>query len=95
MVLMSRKRHVVCRVRHDWENDTCLTTTLLDALDGLLPRDALLDQPPLYETLDPDALDALFAPTPMTSGRNGLVRFDFAGYTVEARATGEVVVYDD
>jgi hypothetical protein len=95
MAQMSRERHVVCRARHDWGDDTGVTATLLDALVEALPPDRLRDQSPLYDAVDPDALDALFAPTRQASVRNGLVRFEFVGYTVEVRSTGEVVVYDD
>jgi hypothetical protein len=95
MEQMSRERHVVHHARHDWGDDEELTTTVLTALAEVLPPDSLLDQPPLYESVDPDALEALFAPTRRSSGRNGLVRFEFVGYTIEVRATGEVVVLDD
>ncbi len=44
--------------------------------------------PPLYEALDPDALDALFT----TAG--GRVRFDYAGCTVEYASDGGVDVRD-
>jgi hypothetical protein len=45
--------------------------------------------PPLYEVLDPDALDALFA----TRGDgNGSVTFDYAGCTVEWDSDDGVVV---
>lgn len=47
--------------------------------------------PPLYEALDPDALDALFATPDGTAGR---VTFDYAGCTVECASDGSVDVRD-
>ncbi|QLH79552.1 hypothetical protein HZS55_20640 [Halosimplex rubrum] len=47
--------------------------------------------PPLYEALDPDALDALFT-TP--GGAAGRVTFDYAGCTVECASDGSVDVRD-
>ena len=41
---------------------------------------------PLFEAIDPDALDALFA-TPRASGR---VSFAYCGYLVTVTANGEV-----
>ncbi|WP_162224219.1 HalOD1 output domain-containing protein [Halorussus salinus] len=52
-----------------------------------------IDLPPLNDTLDPDALDALFAETasgrPRTGGR---VTFEYAGCTVAVFGSGDVVV---
>ncbi|AGB17527.1 hypothetical protein Halru_2957 [Halovivax ruber XH-70] len=56
--------------------------------DGVDP--AMLD-PPLYEVLDPEALDRLFAPTPTDPSR-GTVRFDYRGHEVTVRADGTVDV---
>jgi hypothetical protein len=47
--------------------------------------------PPLYETLDPDALDALFTGL---AGTNGQVTFDYAGCAVECTSDGRVDVRD-
>lgn len=48
--------------------------------------------PPLYDVLDPDALDALFE---TSSGRaDGAVTFVYAGCTVECASDGSVDVRD-
>lgn len=45
--------------------------------------------PPLYEAIDPDALDAVFR------GRSdGSVTFDYSGYTVTVRENAEVTVHN-
>lgn len=51
--------------------------------------------PPLYDVVDPDALDALFAPTVGDAdGRSGIhVRFTYVGLDVVVRGDGEVDVH--
>ncbi|WP_423747291.1 HalOD1 output domain-containing protein (plasmid) [Haladaptatus sp. SPP-AMP-3] len=38
--------------------------------------------PPLYDVIDPDALDRLFAPTQAGTRRHGTVTFQYCGYQV-------------
>ena len=40
------------------------------------------DCPPLYDVIDPDALDNLFTPTQAGSERHGKVTFQYCGYRV-------------
>ncbi|MFB9807991.1 HalOD1 output domain-containing protein [Haladaptatus pallidirubidus] len=48
---------------------------------------------PLYEVVDPDALDSLFAPTYTGGTRtDGRVQFAYAGYEVVIHSTGDVNV---
>lgn len=51
-----------------------------------------LDLDPMYDAIDPDALDRIFRDSPV--GRTGSVevRFEMAGCTVVVREAGEVVV---
>jgi len=49
-----------------------------------------LDLPPLYDAVDPSALDTLFAPRPDGSVRDGQLSFRFAGYDVTVHTSGEV-----
>lgn len=60
-------------------------TAVADA-EGVDPID--LDRP-LYEAIDPDALDSLFRPdgTPRTDGR---VRFSYYGYEITVHADGRL-----
>lgn len=46
--------------------------------------------PPLYETIDPDALDALFA----TQRDPPVVQFTYSGYTVTIDETRQITVAD-
>ena len=61
--------------------------TAVAALEGTDP----LELPPLFDAIDPDALEALFAPT--TSGlRFGTVEFPYAGWTISVEFDDEAVV---
>jgi Halobacterial output domain 1 len=44
------------------------------------------DCPPLYDAIDPDALDTLFAPLHRESERHGKVMFEYCGYDVTVHA---------
>lgn len=79
------------RASHDFRTDRSLSTTVVLAVSrarGVEPTEL----PPLAEVIDPDALDALFAP----DGRDALIdvrlRFEFADRTVCVRRGGEVLV---
>lgn len=51
--------------------------------------------PSLYEILDPDALNALFAPTKVGHARSsGRVEFSYCGYNVTAYSDGHVHVQE-
>ena len=47
---------------------------------------------PLYEVIDPDALDSLFSPTSTCDRRSGAVEFTYCGYNVSVSFDGDVVV---
>lgn len=48
--------------------------------------------PPLYEVVDPDALDQIFATTPTTGRMEGRVTFSYNGYEVTVCGDGDVSV---
>ncbi len=47
---------------------------------------------PLFETVDPDALDALFSQSVGGTRSMGSVSFTHSGFEVTARASGEILV---
>lgn len=47
---------------------------------------------PLFESIDPDALDALYSTTPDGSRTRGTVTFTHSGFEVIASASGEITV---
>ncbi|ARS91709.1 HalOD1 output domain-containing protein [Natrarchaeobaculum aegyptiacum] len=77
---------------HDWETDESLSETIVSTvatLSGTEPDE--LDR--LYDRVDPDSLETLFAPTGGTARRNaGRVSFRLAEYTVTVHASGTIVV---
>lgn len=81
--------------RHDADASEATSTAVVEAIaerEGVDPADLEL---PLYEAIDPDALDALFSPP----GGNrepvsGRISFVYGGYNVEVAGDGEVTVTD-
>jgi len=63
------------------------STVIVDAVSERADT-AVTELPPLYDVVDPDALDALFA----GSETFGVVTFEYAGYDVTVRADGVVDV---
>ncbi|WP_458191031.1 HalOD1 output domain-containing protein [Haladaptatus sp. NG-WS-4] len=59
-----------------------LIQAAIAARDGPDPSEC----PPLYEAIDPDALDTLFAPLHRESERHGKVIFEYCGYEVTFHA---------
>jgi len=65
--------------------------------EGVDPTDI---EPPIYEALydviNPEALDSLFAPREDGTPRsNGTVEFDFCGYRITAHSDGSVELTDE
>jgi len=71
-------------------DDVSLGTAVVEAVSASTGR-PVTDLPPLYDAVDPDALDALFA------GRSvdGRVRFRYAGHVVEVRSDRTVTLPAD
>ena len=49
---------------------------------------------PLYETIDPDALDSLFQTPQGESSADGMIKFDHCGYEITVKSNGIVIVKD-
>ena len=53
-----------------------------------------LDLPPLFQTIDPDALDSVFAPMNGRSRQNeASIEFEYANYTVTVNCHGTVELH--
>lgn len=79
------------RVRYD-STDELPSTVVVSAVAAVAETDPL-DLEPLRETVDPDALDALFRQTPGGRVRSsGCIEFHFAGHHVRVDATGDIEV---
>lgn len=66
----------------------------LDVVEAVADREGVepADLPPLYEWIDPDALDDLFAPTNHRPGLMGQLTFRYCGYLVTVFNDGELGV---
>lgn len=75
---------------------TAVVTAVREASDGDPFEDSTslseAEVRPLYEVIDPDALDSLFRPTPRTDRAEGQVTFRYAGYEVTVSSSEEVSV---
>ena len=77
---MTSQRGIGLTQQHESQTMTSLSTAVVDAVTAETGTDATT-LPPLYDVIDPDALDALF------QGRDGgAVSFDYAGDAVTVRA---------
>ncbi|WP_408959375.1 HalOD1 output domain-containing protein [Natrinema sp. 74] len=54
-----------------------------------------IELPPLYEWLDPDALDALFAPMQRGGSRSGHLEFTYDGHEITVDCTDEMSITVD
>jgi hypothetical protein len=69
-----------------------LSTSVLVALDSLTDFDATTSEDLLFDYVDPDALDRLFARSPDTDRTAGWVTFPVADYHVAVGADGEIII---
>jgi len=83
-------RREVYRTTHDWADQEEVVSSIVDAIAVATEEDAL-QLPPLYGTIDPDALDDLFGPSPTTA--NASVRFEHGDCTVVVTNDGRISIY--
>ncbi|WP_293032256.1 HalOD1 output domain-containing protein [Natronococcus sp.] len=62
---------------------------VVDAVADAEGIDPVELEPPLYDAVDPNAIDELFTTTPSAS-RNGRLNFQYRGYDVTVRSDGTV-----
>ncbi|MDJ1433492.1 HalOD1 output domain-containing protein [Halostagnicola sp. A-GB9-2] len=83
--------------RSDGNSQQSLSFEVINAIAEKEGVDTTAIEPPeyepLYEVLNPEALDALFAPREDGAPRaNGRVEFAYCGYQVTVTSNGKVVV---
>jgi hypothetical protein len=77
---------------HDWRNDAPLWLRIVDAIESISGIDTP-ESPFLFEALDPEALDALFAPIDDGRSRSaGMVVVPIADTLVTVWADGTVQI---
>lgn len=78
----------------DWARDDGVCPELVRVMSELLEAD-VTELDPLYQIVDPDALERLFAPSANPQSRlNGSVRFEYHGYPVVISANGRGYIYE-
>ena len=82
---------VVHQSYHDVDGDTSLSTAILLALDSVSTYDVEHGDTVVFDHIDLDALDDLFAPVDGTD-RSGSVTFTVEEYEVTATADGEITI---
>jgi len=79
----------------DADTSEATSTAVVEAIaehEGVDPADLEL---PLYQAIDPDALDALFSPPEGDRDPvSGRISFVYDGYDIEVTGEGEVTVTD-
>lgn len=66
--------------------------TVIDRIAALEETDPV-ELPPLYDAIDPEALDSLVDPPATDDSRTAsTVRFAYCGYDVRVRSDGEIMV---
>ncbi|WP_255196177.1 HalOD1 output domain-containing protein [Halorarius litoreus] len=80
-------------VRHDPDGPAKLSTTVVHALADAMGVDVTHMGFSLYDAVDPDALDLIFAPHPDGTTRPpGHVAFSIQGYQTTVYSTGDIVI---
>lgn len=83
---------VAIRAEYDWET-TRPSIAVVETVASVIDR-AAITLGPLYESVDPEALDALVGPSgPPTRTDTVTVSFVFAEHRVTVHGTGEIIVH--
>lgn len=77
---------------HDWTTVDGLVQVLIEAMADFTGID-WTDLPPLYDYIDPEALEHQFSPTTSTRVDGG-VFFHYNGYPVVVHSNGRIEIYD-
>lgn len=81
------------RTVYDWEENESLSTRLLVAIEAITDVSPN-ELPPLYDYVDPDALDRLFEPRAETARTRaaGNITIPYAGFLVTIHADGVITI---
>lgn len=78
------------QARYDWATSDSLSTTVVSTIATVAGKEPT-ELKPLFDQLDPDALDALFQPTDDALRVGGQVAFIVDDYQVTVHANGKIV----
>ncbi|WP_440765270.1 HalOD1 output domain-containing protein [Natronorubrum sp. DTA7] len=78
-------------VHHDFTGDQTASLAVIEAIAAVSGTDPV-ELPPLYDVINPDALNALFEPHERRTGSGLHVEFSYNGFDIVVREGPEVVV---
>mgnify|MGYP000044194359 CR=1 FL=1 len=80
------------RLNHDWTTNQPLSNAVISVIE-IAAAASIEDLPPLYDTIDPDGLDKLFAASQSGPSRtHGRVTFPYEEFLVTVTADGTITV---
>ena len=81
-------------LHHDWERDDSVSTTIIEGVAAVTDTPEADLDPPLYEVVDPDALDTLCQPLndDILRDGSGHVKFSLQGCTVTLDWSGRIKI---
>ncbi|XVH31967.1 HalOD1 output domain-containing protein [Haloferacaceae archaeon DSL9] len=86
---------------HDWESESSLSETILSAVAASTGQ-SIFNLDPLYDVLDPEAVDSLLTPRPNGEARPHIsLRFEYQSHIITVHGAGNVEIsptpdeYDD
>lgn len=79
-------------VQYDWDGPVGLSVFVVETVQSIAESGRDLSDEPLYDSIDPDALDRLFEPHDRGLRDGGRVTFSFAGHRVTVQGDGSVFV---
>lgn len=75
-----------------FDDQTPVSVRVVEAVAAREGIDPLEVSPPLYDAIDPTALDALFAPTGSANRTSGTVSFTYRGHRVRVESDGRITL---
>ena len=78
-------------VHHDFTGTQTASLAVIEAVSAVSGTDPI-ELPPLYDVVNPDALNALFEPHERRTDSNLRVEFSYNGFDIVVRGGSEVVV---
>ena len=92
-LLVYRRCTPVADAKYDFESDRSATEAIIWALADAVDVDPT-DLPPLFDYVDPDALNALFDPNDRVTDGDALLSFQVDTWNVFVRSDGRIRVCD-
>ena len=79
---------------HDWERDDSVSSTIIEGVAAVTDTPEAKLDPPLYEVVDPDALDTLCQPLndDIIRDGSGQLKFSLQGCTVTLDWSGRIKI---